>query len=253
MEQSPIITISPDDIKWLKENFPSLQITQEDKVTVLQGLLSFDLYYDHNARQFLYDPPEKLHPDKYRIRDIYKIEIRFVRNGTSSLPQVREIGGELESFSRKLGIKLIDLHVQDNGTLCLCPRQEEKRRMPDGLNLDILFNQLIIPFFYSQSFYKKFRERPWADYSHGTLGTLEYYVRSQVIKDEALVVSTLETIEDDQSAVEFYSLCLKHINKAPKAPCPCLSKKKFKDCHKEALEGLKKLKSEADHFVIELT
>jgi hypothetical protein len=252
MEPPATITLSRDDIKWLRENFPSLKFTQEDKIVVLRGLLGFDLYYDTNAHQMLYNPPDKYHTDKYRIKDVYKIEIKFLRNGPSISPQVREIGGELKSFSRKSGITLNDLHVQDDGTLCLCTRQEERRRMADGLDLDILFNQLIIPFFYSQSFYKKFRDRSWLDYSHGTLGTLEYYFRSQIIKDKRLVIDTLETMEDDERMVEFYSLCLKNINKAPEVLCPCPSGKKFKNCHKEALDGLKKLVSEAVYFGIQL-
>lgn len=252
MELSPIIVLTDVDVKWLGDNFPSLQLTQEGKMFILEGLLGFDLFYDAGKQQLFYNPPAEYHSSKYYLKDVYKVQIKFERNGESLFPQVREFGGEFEGFSRKSGIPLIDLHIQPNGTLCLCPRQEEKRIMPNGLNLDVLFNQLIIPFFYNQSFYKKFKERPWQDYSHGSLGTLEYYFRSKILNDESLVMATLETLEEEQKSTEFYSLCFKNIKKIKKFPCPCGSRKKFLDCHSQAAEGLQKLKSEADYFRIEL-
>lgn len=254
MEQFVIINLSAADIEWLRDNYPSLKISQEDQAIRLQGLLGFGLYFEPSKPQLIYNPPAKYHSDKYLVKDVYKIQIKFLRNGNSILPQVREIGGRLESFSKKSGINMADLHVQPNGTLCLCPRQEEERRMPSGLDLDILFSELIIPFFYSHSFFEKYNNRPWKDYSHGTLGTLEYYARSYVGRDLTFAEKTLVALEENYnlSLAEYYSQLLRSIIKLGKAQCPCESGKKFKDCHKEAFEGLKKLISDAEYFRIDL-
>lgn len=254
MEQSTIINLSDADLDWLKANFPSLQVSEEDSVIHLRGLLDFDLFYDKENRQMLYYPPAEYADDKYRIQDIYEVEIIFTPNKNSLLPQVRETGGRLQTLAAKFEIDIIDLHVQQaaGGTLCLCARQDELRRMPNGLNLDVLFHELIIPFFYSNSFFERFETRPWRDFAHGVLGTLEFYEYTEERKNLDLVKATLKALQEEDLVWKAVKNLLQKAPNPAYARCFCTAKGTFGQCHKNALAGLLKLKKEIKYFKLSL-
>ena len=248
MEQPLTINLTTADLAWVKSNLPSLSLAEEGGIVFLRGILDFNIFYDPQTEQLTYNPPDNLTGHEYQIRDAYEIEVKFERNKNSILPQIREMGGRLATLAKRFRTDLRNLHVQDNKSLCLCARQEESRKMPDGLNLEILFYDLIYPFFYSNSFFERTRRRPWKDLSHGGLGTLEYYLRAQEERNIKLIESTIDALcEDDAMRSKIENLV--NTPKPENTKCLCGSKKKFRNCpHPEAFAGLLKLRADIDYF-----
>ncbi len=248
MEQSLTINLSSQDLGWIKSNLPSLSLAEEGGIFYLRGIIDFNLFYNPQTEELIFNPSENLTGHEYQIRDAYEIEVKFEKNKNSIIPQVRDVGGRLETLATRLKTDIRNLHVQDNGSLCLCARQEERRKMPDSLNLEVLFYDLIYPFFYSNSFFERTGRRPWKDLNHGALGILEYYFRAQEERNIKLFESTVEALCEDKvmgSRIEN----LVNTAKPANAKCLCGSGRKFTNCsHSEALAGLLKLQSDIDYF-----
>ncbi len=250
MEQSLIINPSAQDLDWIKLNLPGLSLVEEDGLFYLRGVIDFSLFYHPETEELISNPSDALIGHKYHIRDAYQVEVKFERNKNSLLPQVREIGGRITEFATKTRtMDLKDLHIQPNGSLCLCARQEEARRMPKGLNFEVLFFDLVYPFFYSHSYYERKGQRPWKDLSHGALGILEYHFRAPEHKNLELVESTLRALPEDENIWPKVRNYLENIPKPANSKCLCGSGRKFTSCrHQEALGGLLKLKEEIAYF-----
>lgn len=217
--------VSTEEIKWLKENFPRLKF-YKGTPSVIKGFLAFEWKYQSLNN-------EKTFPT---IKDVYEIEIKLTTNFLSSLPQVKEIGKRIPNS--------VDFHVNPNGTLCLCPYPDEKIRLPNGFNLKDYFDNLLIPFFYTQSYYEKNKEWAWGEYSHGELGIFEYYIENRGDgKNIDLIKEVLENLKNSSKAYA-YPLLLNADKIKGHILCSCELQRKIRDCHNVPFKGLWNLKED---------
>ncbi|MEK6537546.1 MAG: hypothetical protein AABZ46_00250, partial [Nitrospirota bacterium] len=163
-----LIEMTNNDKSWILKNHSGLTITDKVRPVSIKGTLAFDMFYDKENKQFFLNPKEDYDPPEYRIRDEYQIEIILERGKFSDLPQVREIGGRIDRVRKIKGFAHPkDMHVGENGNVCLCPKQAEFRILSNGFNMQDFVCGLVIPFFYGQSFYARNGSWPFGEYQHG--------------------------------------------------------------------------------------
>lgn len=232
-----MITISPEDLGWLSDNHPDLVYIDERKQVV--GELDFRMYYDQKIPdKYIINPTSKFAlEDKRLVTDVYEITIDF--NSNTKIPDAFETGGRIEASAEKWGIEsLIDLHVYPNRSLCLCIPLEWDIKLPNGFNLADYFTNLLIPYFYYQSFFEKYGEEPWKGYAHGDIGLLESFHRRALnnkLSNEIVemyfegVTSNLKKKLNTRRMIKGHHLCF------------CGSGQKIRNCHREAQFGFNSL------------
>ena len=217
------LELTEKDKDWLRKNYPGLTLTSEDGIAILVGEFYFDAIYNN-----------------YRITDSYKVAIEFKASVVSELPAVRETGSRIKQVAKVKNIALADLHTYMDGTACLCVKPAEAQYFPDGFCIQKFIEELVVPFFYAQSYLEQNGTWPWETYSHGSLGWLEWYFEQQ----SAPSIVTTEFIQSLQSQGDW-----KRIRRAltrkdgPKSYriCFCGSSKSYWNCHRKAFRGLRKL------------
>jgi len=248
------LKLEKDDEDWLRANYPELQIKKGvDSIPVIEGLLHFDMvFYDENKSYII--KPEAEHLTRgHRIQDEYKIEIVFKTSEHSNLPQVYERGNRIEMVSKNRSLKPEDLHINPSGAMCLCLNIQEEDYLPNGFNVADFFNNLVIPFFYAQSFFEKTKIWKWGQYGHGSIAFFEWYLKQEAIgkeKVEKLIVHMKK--RTDWVKFQLYLLPSTLIKGHHECLCGSKDKLKFRNCHKNALHGLWKLKKDIKDFCVKL-
>lgn len=231
--------LSPEEITWLQLNYPDLCYdTQRQRIV---GELAFRMLYSKKPNEAYVINPDKSYAtiDGTLIEDVYEIDIQPSTRG--ELPEVREIGGRITRSLNKWNIKNpADLHIYPNNTLCLCIPIEIDDRLPSGFNLQDFFHNLLIPYFYYQSYFEKFGQEPWKGYGHGDLGFLEsFQLRCKKIKilDDETVRLYIDHLSEN-----LQKMMSKNIEFKGHHQCFCGSGKIFRRCHKEAFWGYNQLR-----------
>lgn len=248
------LTIKENEKKWLRANYPTLKINKDRSGYVkMEGLLKFDMVFYPDDESYVIKPgPEHLTQGQ-RIQDEYQIEIILKNSEHSSLPQVYEKGGRIVATAGSRKRDLRDLHINPDlgNVVCLCLNTEENDWLPNGFNLQDFFHNLVIPFFYGQSYFEKNEVWPYREYSHGVCGLLEGYLKRCDITKEKVqeFLGYLKKQKDWQ---------LLQVRLDPKKEvkghhsCICGSSNKFKNCHKDAFRGLWRLKEDIINFRIKI-
>ncbi len=232
------------DLGWLKKYHPLLTADRRvDGVDEIQGNLKFAMSYNNSDNSFLIGPQAGGQSNGVYVEDEYQIKMTFTSTPSSKLPHVFEVDKKIESFAKGNLIDLPDLHVNPNGAVCLCVAGAEVEYFPSGFKLSEFINQMVIPFFYEQTFYQRYRHWPWGEYAHGVLGIIEKYgethshsrektekVFSMVIRSEEKF--TLQQMLKKRKNIKGYKKCV------------CGSKKKMSECHPGIYVGLSKLKDD---------
>ncbi len=204
--------------KFIKPPHSGLCYRIDNNKSVWEGTLAFTSRYD-----------------SIRVKDSFEIRIELPEN-SKTIPLVKETGGRIEKIRATHCLKNEqDLHVNPNGTICLCPKPEEKRRFPGKVNLRKFVNELVIPYFSELSYFEKTGKWIWGQYSHGPAGIMEYYLDNRNDNDPKLLDDCLMAIGIDphEFSIEPYA----QIN--GREHCVCGSKLKFKKCHPKALSGFR--------------
>lgn len=246
------LTLNDNDKEWLQAHYPSLKVHVKDKkLFEIIGSLRFSMAFSGEGKPYVIDPPPN-NNEGVKIEDEYKVRIELRGSEFSNLPQVYESDDRLEKIVRDRNLKLEDLHINPSGAACLCIQQEETDNLPSGFNLKDFFNNLVIPFFYAQSYFEKNNTWPWGQYSHGVWGLVEWYLKQKN--------PTKQATEDFLDRLKRYSrewqLLVKWL--APKYrvkghhQCACGSSEKFRNCHKDVLHGVWKLKETIGKFGVKV-
>lgn len=185
------------------------------------------------------------------IQDKYQIEIIFKTSEHSNLPQVYEKDGRIKSVSAAKNRKLEDLHINPNGAACLCLNIREREYLPNGFNLPDFFHNLVIPFFYGQSYFEKNEVWPGEQYGHGIAGLLEGYLEKDDVHKEG-AESFIGCLKPRQEWQFIQKVLTTKKRIKGHYPCICGSSKKFRSCHKNALHGLWKLKRDVAAFRVNI-
>ena len=198
------------DIREIERVFPGLSCdlaTQKAK-----GVLKFSCRYlpDSGNLEHFTD-----HPDA--ISDSYEIEISFDEDDIFDLPIVYETSNRIIDFATSEGIDNInDLHLfKKKENCCLGIPADYKWKSAYCFILE-----LVVPFFYWQSYMRENRESAWECYSHDK--GLE----------EARGVHEAKLIPLEKQLTAEGKI-------GPNVPCPCNSTKKYKKCCRNKDDKLK--------------
>ena len=247
------LTLKDNDRKWLQAHYPDLKINSKANESVeITGNLRFRMVFSGEGKPYVIDPPAN-YTDGIKIEDEYKIKIELRGSEFSNLPQVYEYSDRIKKVAEERKLKPEDLHINPSGAACLCIQQEESATLPNGFNFEDFFNNLVIPFFYAQSYFEKNNAWPWGQYSHGVWGLIEWYLQQEN--------PTKQATEDFLGRLKKYNrewqLLCQFL--APKYrvkghhQCACGKNEKFRNCHKQVLHGIWKLKQNIAEFGIKVS
>ena len=215
----------------LNQRYPGLEFIMANSRIYYRGDISFFAAYSPATKNFIINPESTANiPINYVISDSYKVEIEFHIYS----PSIREVGGRTESILKRKRIPKIDLHLFKGGTICLCPYPEFRRLFPEKVNIIKYIDGLVIPYFYSLSFYEKYNYWPLGQYSHGDSGIYEYYLKKRNHNNKSLISLCIESLKTPGK--EYFFSNLKNMNENQR--CICGKNRRFKDCHEEAFQGL---------------
>ena len=203
--------ITDKEIKWLELYFPTLQYEADSQKIV--GELDFCAAYDNESKKLKIN--DGLRKVNRLICDVFEIEICLSILDGNGWPKVYEIGRRHRQIAKKHNVKIIDLHFYSDDDACCLGLQ-----FPDNRSLSVrgFLEQLVIPFFYQLSYIEKFgiaasRNDLWGEYSHDKQGLTEYLTEISISAKQ---------------------------NPGRNDLCPCGSGKKYKRCHQDAVESLKR-------------
>jgi len=155
-----------------------LNFSESKGKAFLKGELVFSASYDRRSRKYtFYKPSHAPSNDKYFIKDSYFIEIDL--SSDNVYRSVRETGGKINKMAEEMGLPLDKLHKFPTGELCLVGYFNEKK----DIGFREFFSKVVVPFFFDQSFFFKFRKWPRGQYSHACLGILENYYEEIISHD----------------------------------------------------------------------
>jgi hypothetical protein len=222
------------DLDWLEIHYPGVIYIASKNV--LQGCLWFRMIYFPSEDKSVIDPDDSINfTNGIFIEDAYELNI----NLNNSHIVVREVAGRLFHTKTKWRFRsLSDIHVYPDGALCLCPEPEERLKFSNGFTLRGFFNDLLIPNLFYHSYLERYGKEPWRGSSHGFLGILESY-NKQLFLDSPLDLVVNSYLETLPSRIVKLITSNKKVNL--NIMCACDSEKRFRDCHAEAFNGLRKL------------
>jgi hypothetical protein len=226
------LVVNENDKKWLQEKYPGLTINRENGIQVVAGEFHFDADYQGE-----------------RITDIYEIRIELLGSNLSDLPKVFDIASRIKRNSKERGIPLSDLHTNKDGSACLCVRLSEADYFPNGFSFQKFIEELVVPFFYGQSYFEKSGNWPWETYSHGIFGWLEWYF-DQIEITSGITGEFLKKLKSTQVWELIQSELIKDCGIKGHHSCICGSKKIYRNCHNKVFRGLWKLHQDSKEFGI---
>jgi hypothetical protein len=171
------------------------------------------------------------------IEDAFEIEIETPPRYPNAIPVLREVGGRTEEIARKHRVRsILDLHKNPGpGTACVCVKQEETIRFPPGSTLNTFVDNLVVPYLYGLAFFDRNGRWPWGEYSHGTLGILEFVGDHGIEPSVEAIRSLAGDIQQDSEA----KVLLQQLHRlSQNRHCPCGSRRPFRRCHANAWRGL---------------
>ena len=200
------------DLDWLVSNLPELTYLSEARAII--GELRFCAAYDKCAGQLRLGDSKECRAMHAFLCDTFKVRIDLNQVADNGWPDVRETGGRCFDIAEQNQCKIIDLHLFTNGACCLGLRCASER----NLTLERFICELVIPFFYRLSYTDRYgltaaRDNLWGEYSHGDAGIKEYQA-------EILGIATS--------------------NPSRNRPCPCGSGSKYKRCHLDEVEAVRR-------------
>jgi len=213
--------IDSNDLDWLITNYPGINFIKTKGI--FQGCLWFKMSYSTSRGEGVINPNDDVYfEDGYFIEDAFEIKFKI----TESQEKITawETNGRILHTKNKWKLSYADVHMYEDGSLCLCTEPEEKLLFVDRFRLPRFFYRILIPYFYYHSYLDKFGREPWKSSSHGSLGILESYDRQ--LNDaqplELVVNYFLDSIGPSLKRI----ICE---NKPLNIPCLCGRGKKFKN------------------------
>lgn len=187
--------ISQEDKQFIEQNFSGLKFYETNSGLVLKGKLHFVAYYDNNDRSYEIFATNEKYSDDSIIEDVYDIEIDLTPTSDFNLYRnVRETGGKIQRVADKFRKVIGDLHVFPDGKLCLIGYLDENSE----IDLRIFLLDVVIPFFYDQSYFSLYKKWPRGEYHHAFLGLFENYYDN---------IKKLDS-KDDEKIKKLSSQCL---------------------------------------------
>lgn len=159
--------ISDEEKSWLTKKYPNLKIHPDE----ISGIVEFTGNYNQEKDLFWVIDNNMSADSGLILSGKFKIKIREREKNDYSLSRLPAVYVEgVDSVPSR--------HMNKDGSACLCiPLEEEEFLLPQ-FSWRRFFNYLVIPFLYGQLFYDKKGCWPWTEYSHGIIGLLESYLKT---------------------------------------------------------------------------
>ena len=230
--------ISDDEIKWLKVNFPNLQYNEKSQKIV--GELDFCAAYDDKSQEVIIG--NLADETDFLIRDVYEVEIRLDDLDMNGWPKVYEVGKRHQKIAEKCNTDIIDLHINPADNSCCLGIKSPGNR---AFRIETFFYERVIPFFYRLSYVEKFgidasRNDSWEEYSHGDEGIKEYYADMINYAKSNLGRNDLCPCGSGKKYKRCHFNDIEPIKRHLNNSCSCRSGKKYKECHFNEDEFLKR-------------
>ena len=200
------------DLEWLTRCFPGLLYYAD--VNEIAGEVAFCAAYDDGTDQVRIGNDEAHRRLASFLCDSYSLRIDLNSIDRNGWPRVYEVGDRHQTTSKKHNVDAIDLHFYPDGSCCLGIRFSPER----FLTVERFIDELVIPFLYRLSYVDKngllaAKRDLWGEYDHGNDGIRQY------------MKEMLDMASRDPGRNEL---------------CPCGSGRKFKRCHLDDVETLKR-------------
>lgn len=229
------LVFSDEEVSAIIVRYPRLKRSNAETV---EGILDLNAVYNGHA-----------------LTDSFHVRITATNPHSERVPALYEIGGRIESIAKKWKLSdLRDLHRNPNGTICVCVKQLERKKFPIGSNLSVFVEELVVPYLYGLSHYESNKEWLWGEYSHGSIGLLEFYADNQTPQTVEDISEILPVIRRELNWKDYHKQLR---NPSSKRACLCGSGKPFGKCHSKAWKGLdhltkeiKRLNLNTKHFYI---
>ena len=212
-----------------KDIFPNLQYKVNSQKIV--GELEFCAAHDNKSGELIID--DGLRKVNRLICDVFEIEICLVILNVNGWPKVYEVGKRHCEIAQKCNVEIADLHINpEDNTCCLGIKRPENRTF----SIKSFIHERIIPFLYRLSYVEKFgidvsRNDRWKEYSHSKEGMKEYlaeminYARSNPGRN------SLCPCNSGRKYKKCHFNDVEPLKRYLNGSCPCRSGKKYKECH----------------------
>lgn len=249
-----MMKITESEKNYIRKIFPSLDFKEKDGNIFLLGKFKFTARFVKKTKRYeLLNPNKSYLPDRNLITDSYEIEINFSEL-LNPYREVKNTDERILDLAKKLGKPPSDLHVYFNppeqkNKLCLVGYFDED----ENIGLTQFMCEVVLPFFYDQSFYERYKKWPRGGFSHGCLGILENYnekikkcknkeEKKELTKKCISLIKMLYTQKLDEKSCKHLVKYLQ--KKKVKHHWRCIGNRcysQFIDCHSNAFLGARTL------------
>lgn len=209
----PVMTrLSEADLDWMRAGFPGL--THDPAARSIEGTLEFSAAYNDASGKVRIGREDSDSERASFLSDAFSVRIDLGKADANGWPLVYETGGRYREIADREGVDFADLHFYPDGQCCLGIQYAADRR----LTVETLIDGLLIPFFYRLSYVDRHglasaRRDLWGEYAHGEEGYREY-------ESEIMAIASANPSRND--------------------PCPCGNDLKYKRCHLDEVESVKR-------------
>lgn len=168
-----MVKLNKNEIEWLRNNYP--QMIYDEERSVIAGLFSINHKYNG-----------------INIKDCFNIEVRlYAMRNREEYPKVYNTDGRIQKIAKRKNMKIQDLHVYSDNSLCLGLPARFYEYYPEGFNLQFFFKHLS-EHLYWVVYYERYNKSPWPAELHG---------------DDAMIELLCENIDDTlQDKMKFEEL-----------------------------------------------
>lgn len=226
------LTLNEDEIEWLRSRYVGLRVQDKNGYVSVHGALEFSAMHEG-----------------VELQDTFRILIEFRESKRTNLPKVYETGGRTKRLSKETSTSLADLHVVEDGSACLCAKPEEGSYFPEGFDVYVFIEGLVVPYFYALTYFEQYHRWPWPTRSHGVVGWLEWYFEQRDVTKNTLS----EFIGELRSTSAWHRVHSELVsNEMVRAnhPCICGSGDEYSKCHPTAFVAMWKLQNDVRRFSI---
>jgi hypothetical protein len=174
----------------LVKKYEYLSLDLANIMPVVQGSLEFNASYEG-----------------VKVEDSFDIKLFISTDYNKTPPKAYEMAGKIPR----------EFHTNGDGSLCLAPPVEIRRKFSEKPTLLGFVNDLLIPYLYSFTYLKAHGTMPYEDLPHGPDGIMQYYFDAFGVDSASIVLDFLKII-----GLEGYR---------GHHECPCGSGLKIRKCH----------------------
>lgn len=206
MVNESIQNIIKQHFEELTSKYTDLKLTNYNDSWTIQGFLGFEGIFKGAS-----------------LEGDYEVKIILPKDYPDTPPTAQETSGRIPRNYE---------HISDDGTLCLGAPLEVRMVFAKHPTLLGFVEKLVIPYFYSYSYYEKNNKMPFGELSGGGKGILEYYRDLFNVLEELHVAGLLKILADS--------------NYRGHDDCPCESGKRLRQCHGNQLLDVCKYQTPED-------